>query len=153
MKRKAGRKKLAGPNPVDLHIGSRLRDRRRFNGLSQKDLGESVGLTFQQVQKYEVGQSRITSSTLYVFANFLRVPISYFFDEYDPNAGNEFCLQSDGSSSVSAGSTENAAETGKLLRAYCRIKDQNLRDSIRQLVASVGDITDRPQFMATDVGQ
>ena len=73
-------------HPVDIHVGARLRQRRNLVGLSQTKLSESVGLTFQQIQKYERGTNRISSSRLYEFAKVLAVPVSYFFDEMPANA-------------------------------------------------------------------
>jgi transcriptional regulator with XRE-family HTH domain len=73
-------------HPVDIHVGARLRQRRNLVGLSQTKLSESVGLTFQQIQKYERGTNRISSSRLYEFAKVLAVPVSYFFDEMPSNA-------------------------------------------------------------------
>ena len=73
-------------HPVDIHVGARLRQRRTIVGLSQTKLSESVGLTFQQIQKYERGTNRISSSRLYEFAKVLAVPVSYFFDEMPSKA-------------------------------------------------------------------
>ena len=73
-------------HPVDVHVGVRLRQRRNLVGLSQTKLSESVGLTFQQIQKYENGTNRISSSRLYEFAKVLNVPVSYFFDEMPSKA-------------------------------------------------------------------
>ena len=69
------------PNPVDVHVGGRLRLRRTLMGVSQEKLGDSVGLTFQQVQKYERGSNRIAASRLYEFSHILGVPVSFFFDD------------------------------------------------------------------------
>jgi transcriptional regulator with XRE-family HTH domain len=68
------------PNPVDLHVGARIRLRRRMQGVSQEKLAEALGLTFQQVQKYERGANRVSASKLYEIAGALRAPVSYFFD-------------------------------------------------------------------------
>ncbi len=68
------------PNPVDLHVGGRVRMRRKMLGVSQEKLAEALGLTFQQVQKYERGSNRVSASKLYDIARFLSCPISYFFD-------------------------------------------------------------------------
>ncbi|HEY2707315.1 MAG TPA: helix-turn-helix transcriptional regulator [Caulobacteraceae bacterium] len=68
------------PNPVDLHVGARIRLRRRMQGVSQEKLADALGLTFQQVQKYERGANRVSASKLYEIASALRAPISYFFD-------------------------------------------------------------------------
>jgi len=71
---------IVEPNPVDLHVGARLRARRKELGISQSDLAESVGLTFQQIQKYERGTNRISASKLHQFAEHMNVPIAYFYD-------------------------------------------------------------------------
>jgi transcriptional regulator with XRE-family HTH domain len=68
------------PNPVDLHVGSRVRMRRKLMGVSQEQLADSLGLTFQQVQKYERGANRVSASKLYEIARTLQVPVSFFFD-------------------------------------------------------------------------
>jgi transcriptional regulator with XRE-family HTH domain len=75
------------PNPVDLHVGGRVRMRRKMLGVSQERLADALGLTFQQVQKYERGANRISASKLYEIARFLSAPISYFFEGLsDPTA-------------------------------------------------------------------
>src|SRR5271168_5216569 len=82
--RRPGRRKLDGPHPIDVHVGSRVRLRRNMLGLSQEKLGEAIGLTFQQVQKYERGANRIGASRLMELSGVLDVPVSFFFDETDP---------------------------------------------------------------------
>src|SRR6476469_11228976 len=79
-----GRRRSDGPNPVDVHVGSRVRMRRMLLGISQDKLGEAIGLTFQQVQKYERGANRIGASRLYELSRVLDVPVSFFFDDTDP---------------------------------------------------------------------
>lgn len=78
MRRAAGRGE--GPNPVDVYVGSRVRLRRTMLGMSQEKLGELLGLTFQQVQKYERGTNRVSASRLYDLARVLQVPVSHFFE-------------------------------------------------------------------------
>ena len=73
------------PHPVDVHVGSRVRLRRNLLGLSQSKLGDTVGLTFQQIQKYERGANRMGGSRLYQFAQILDVPVSFFFDDMPEN--------------------------------------------------------------------
>lgn len=68
------------PNPIDIHVGSRVRMRRKLLGVSQEKLAEALGLTFQQVQKYERGVNRVSASKLYETSSFLGVDVSYFFD-------------------------------------------------------------------------
>lgn len=69
------------PHPVDVHVGTRVRLRRTLAGMSQDKLGNALGLTFQQVQKYERGANRIGSSRLYQLSQILDVPVSFFFDD------------------------------------------------------------------------
>src|ERR1700689_2171940 len=75
------RGKGGGPNPVDVHVGARLRLRRTLLGMSQEKLGEAIGLTFQQVQKYERGANRVGASRLFDLSRVLDVPVSFFFDD------------------------------------------------------------------------
>lgn len=77
------RKADDAPNPVDLHVGLRVRLRRRQLGLSQERLAEGVGLTFQQIQKYERGSNRISASKLFEMSKILQVPVAYFFEGID----------------------------------------------------------------------
>jgi transcriptional regulator with XRE-family HTH domain len=82
--RRPGRQKADKPNPIDVQVGSRVRLRRNMLGLSQEKLGEAIGLTFQQVQKYERGANRIGASRLHELSRVLDVPVSFFFDDMDP---------------------------------------------------------------------
>ena len=68
------------PNPIDIHVGGRIRLRRTMLGMSQEKLGEHLGITFQQVQKYEAGVNRVAASRLWIMAEALQVPITYFFE-------------------------------------------------------------------------
>src|SRR5262245_8084214 len=80
--RKITRRRVPGvSDPVDVHVGSRVRLRRTLLGLSQERLGEAVGLTFQQIQKYERGANRIGASRMYDLAHVLDVPVSFFFED------------------------------------------------------------------------
>src|SRR6201996_5365569 len=83
------RPKLGRPNPIDIHVGSRVRLRRTILGLSQEKLGEKIGLTFQQVQKYERGVNRIGASRLWELAQILDVPVQFFFAELSDEAAQE----------------------------------------------------------------
>ena len=76
-----GRRKADKPNPIDVHVGSRVRLRRTLLGMSQEKLGDAIGLTFQQVQKYERGANRIGASRLFDLSRVLDVPVSFFFDD------------------------------------------------------------------------
>ncbi len=72
------------PHPVDVHVGARVRQRRVLQGMTQTDLANALGLTFQQVQKYENGRNRISASRLFELSQVLDVPIQYFFDDMPP---------------------------------------------------------------------
>jgi transcriptional regulator with XRE-family HTH domain len=81
---------VRSPNPVDLHVGGRVRLRRKLIGVSQEQLADALGLTFQQVQKYERGSNRVSASKLYAIARTLGVPIAFFFDGLaDPMDGDQ----------------------------------------------------------------
>jgi len=82
--RRPSRQKSDKPNPIDVQVGSRVRLRRNMLGLSQEKLGTAIGLTFQQVQKYERGANRIGASRLHELSRVLDVPVSFFFDDMDP---------------------------------------------------------------------
>jgi transcriptional regulator with XRE-family HTH domain len=82
--RRPSRDKSDKPNPIDVQVGSRVRLRRNMLGLSQEKLGVAIGLTFQQVQKYERGANRIGASRLHELSRVLDVPVSFFFDDIDP---------------------------------------------------------------------
>jgi transcriptional regulator with XRE-family HTH domain len=81
---RSGRRKADKPDPVDIQVGSRVRLRRNMLGLSQEKLGQEIGLTFQQVQKYERGANRIGASRLHELSRVLDVPVAFFFDDVDP---------------------------------------------------------------------
>lgn len=76
-----------GPNPIDIHVGQRLRARRKSLGISQSHLADDLGLTFQQVQKYERGTNRVSASVLFMISQILKAPVSYFFDGLGPSDG------------------------------------------------------------------
>jgi transcriptional regulator with XRE-family HTH domain len=83
-RRHAGRRKSEKPHPIDVHVGLRIRLRRNMLRISQEKLGEAIGLTFQQVQKYERGANRVWASRLHELSRILDVPIAFLFDDTDP---------------------------------------------------------------------
>lgn len=132
----------ANPNPVDIHVGSRVRLRRTLLGMSQEKLGAALNLTFQQVQKYERGTNRIGSSRLYQLSRILDVPVSFFFDDMPlsgPGAGTG--LSEDGQETFDH---ENLSkrETLELVRAYYRIKNSDVRKRLFELIKAVGGQAD-----------
>ncbi len=117
------------PNPVDVHVGQRLRQRRVLVGLSQEKLARMVGITFQQVQKYERGANRIVASRLYQLAQVLDVPISYFFDDLNAQTANDVGTPSVASSDADVLGHDVMAEreTLDLVRTYYSIDNEQIR--------------------------
>lgn len=127
-----------GPDPIDIHVGSRIRLRRKMLGFSQERLGAALGLTFQQVQKYERGTNRAGASRLHELSKILDVPISFFFDDQDPVRAP----------AVSPGFAEEEAsayrpdpmqqrETIELVDAFSDIPDQRIRRRLFQLLQTL----------------
>jgi transcriptional regulator with XRE-family HTH domain len=122
--------------PIDVHVGTRLRQRRVLLGQNQATLGKALGLTFQQIQKYENGANRISASKLYEFATVLDVPISYFFEHA---AGSERQLANTRNASAQeAADFSEKREVLELVRAYYKIRNARVRNSIRAMVMSLG---------------
>ncbi len=132
-----------GPNPIDIHVGARARLRRNLLGMSQTDLGKAVGVTFQQVQKYEKGTNRIGASRLFNLSRVLDVPISFFFEDLSPAAaGAGRKRRARGFSEAPAAAIDfdvlSRRETIKLIRAYYRVTDPQLRKRVLNLLEAVG---------------
>src|ERR671917_1916562 len=121
--RRTGRPKVETPNPVDVRVGARLRLRRNMLGLSQEKLGEAIGVTFQQVQKYERGANRIGASRLHELSRVLDVPVSFFFDDTDPVRAPAMGGFAEPPAEVFEADPLREQETIELLRAYFAIKD------------------------------
>jgi transcriptional regulator with XRE-family HTH domain len=127
------------PNPIDAHVGMRVRLRRMLLGMSQEKLGEHLGLTFQQVQKYEKGVNRIGASRLFDLARVLAVPIQFFYDEapigpVDAVASPGFAERPAESYVVDFLSTREGMELNK---AFVKITDPKVRRSVVDLVRSL----------------
>ncbi len=129
------------PNPVDIHVGSRVRLRRTLLGLSQEKLGEAVGLTFQQIQKYERGANRIGASRMYALSRVLDVPVSFFFEDMPPEISGKGGKPVPGLAEKyqEEFSQDPLAkrETLELVRAYYRIKEPNVRKRLFDLAKSL----------------
>ena len=142
-----GRNPTGKPNPIDVHVGSRVRLRRTLKGMSQEKLGEAIGLTFQQVQKYERGANRIGASRLYDLSRVLDVPVSFFFDDMTEDVAR----RSPRHPQTGAGLAEEPAgfendpmtkrETLELVRAYYRITDPQVRKRVFELVKALARTT------------
>lgn len=128
------------PNPIDVHVGGRVRLRRTLLGMSQEKLAQALGLTFQQIQKYERGANRIGSSRLFKLSQILDVPVSFFFDDMTADTATS------GGATAPANAPEDASgpdaltkrETLELVRAYYRIPDERLRRKVFELVKAAG---------------
>lgn len=139
-----------GPHPIDAHVGLRLRQRRILLGLSQERLAAALGLTFQQVQKYERGANRVSASRLYELSRVLEVPIGYFFEELPDGGGAPDGMadgaHADGTSDGRAGRFEHdpmaRKESIDLIRAYYSIGDGAVRRRLLDLVRALARAED-----------
>ena len=126
------------PNPVDRYVGSRVRMRRIMLGMSQEKLGEALGLTFQQIQKYEKGTNRVGASRLQQISEVLQVPVSFLFDGGPSGAaGGEASAES--ASPAYIADFLATSEGLALTRAFTRIPDSKLRRSIVGLVEQIAE--------------
>src|SRR3954471_22985815 len=138
---------MARSHPVDVHVGARMRQRRTLLGMSQEKLGTAVGLTFQQIQKYERGSNRIGSSPLFEFAKVLDLPVSYFFAEMPSNALAGRPMSGRGRK-AGFGGAATACEQGEdppiksealgAVRAYYKIRESGVRKRIFEMIKAVG---------------
>ena len=136
-KRRGGRPKIDAPNPVDIHVGSRVRLRRTLLGLSQEKLGTAVGLTFQQIQKYERGANRIGASRLFEMSRVLDVPLQFFFDEMRAEPETSDYRPMSGEADVPEQDPMAKRETLELVRAYYRIPDAQVRRRLFELAKAL----------------
>jgi transcriptional regulator with XRE-family HTH domain len=134
------RRKSDKPNPIDVHVGARVRLRRTLLGMSQERLGDAIGLTFQQVQKYERGANRVGASRLYDLSRVLDVPVSFFFDDLSPEL---VAAQGEASGDAMPGAHEPdpmmRRETLELVRAYYRIPDPQIRRRLFDLTKAIAN--------------
>ncbi|KQS65307.1 Cro/Cl family transcriptional regulator [Rhizobium sp. Leaf371] len=127
------------PNPIDIHVGSRIRLRRTMLGMSQEKLGEALGITFQQIQKYEKGTNRVGASRLQNISAILNVPVSFFFEDAPGDGGS-----GSGASGMAEASSSNyvvdflsSSEGLQLNRAFVKIGDPKVRRKIVDLVKAL----------------
>jgi len=131
------------PNPIDAHVGTRVKMRRMLLGMSQEKLGELLGLTFQQVQKYEKGVNRIGASRLFDLAHVLGVSIQYFYDEL-PAATAEAHTGAVPGMAEECGQTYigevmTSREGVELSKAFSRIEDPHVRRAVVELVKAISN--------------
>ena len=125
------------PNPVDKHVGSRVRMRRLMLSLSQEKLGDALGLTFQQVQKYEKGTNRIGASRLQQISNILQVPVAFFFEGAPNLSGSHGDGMKEAPSPAYVSDFLATSEGLALTKAFMRIKEAKLRRRIVDLVEEI----------------
>jgi transcriptional regulator with XRE-family HTH domain len=136
------RSENGAPHPVDLHVGGRVRLRRLYLGMSQSALARSLGVTFQQVQKYERGHNRVSASRLFDMSRILEVPIGYFFQDMpesltgtEPAAGP--AEEAERTADEDFGESLTARESMELIKAYYRIADPNLRRRVYEMIKAL----------------
>ncbi len=129
--------KKKNPNPIDVHVGNRVRMRRMLIGMSQEKLGERLGLTFQQIQKYEKGANRISASRLFQMAQILGVPVQFFFEDLPQQATEEEEGFGETREQTAIMDFLGSSEGLQLNRYFAQIKDARIRRSIIDLVRSL----------------
>lgn len=125
------------PNDVDAHVGSRLRQRRMLLGISQEQLAEMLGLTFQQVQKYERGTNRVSASRLFQLARALDTPITWFFEDMESDRGAAEREKAEGATEDS--DPMSRRETLELVRVYSRIDDRKVRKKLYEMAKALAE--------------
>ena len=140
-----GKSRAGSPDPIDVHVGSRLRVRRSVLGLSQEDLSEVLGITFQQVQKYEKGQNRISASRMYHLTQLLGVDANFFFEGYNPKEPKRAYGLSDTKQEDFSwledddGDILDRRETMDLIRTYYQVQDSAVRRNFTKMLRSLVD--------------
>ena len=137
------RKTKGTPDNVDVHVGQRLRVRRSLLGMSQEKLAESIGLTFQQIQKYERGVNRISAGRLFQFSKILDVPVGYFYDQIGgTTSAPAYGGLSDNTQETFGGDEDimQSKETIDLVRTYYSIEDvEKRKETLRFIKAMTGN--------------
>lgn len=127
------------PNPTDVHVGGRIRLRRNMLGMSQEKLGESLGITFQQIQKYEKGTNRVGASRLQAIASILTVPVAFFFEDAPGQDGSEHKGHAEDASTSFVVNFLSSAEGLQLNRAFARISNPKVRRKVIELAKVLAD--------------
>ena len=137
-------KSVSTPHPVDVYVGKRLRLKRTILGMSQEAVGKQIGVTFQQIQKYERGINRMGASRLYDFARALGVQIAYFFEGYGDYVIEDGSALAMGEPEVAAFEHDRVSsrESGEIMRAYAKIKNPALRKRVVDLVKAMAAADD-----------
>ncbi len=133
-------KRKGRANSIDEHVGVQLRQRRSLLGLSQEKLAEHVGITFQQIQKYENGANRVSASRLYELSKALDIPVEFFFSNYGSASKQHFSLaENDQSPFEGAEDVMKRKETLELVRAYYSVPDPKARKNLLKLLKDMAE--------------
>ncbi len=138
-RKKAATKKKGGPDPIDIHVGGRVRLRRMILGMSQEALGQALGLTFQQVQKYEKGVNRVGASRLFQLSKLLDVPVQYFYDDYDVLAGRPSYSFAEPDMGDEFMKFVNSPEGVQLCKYFSAIEDMHVKKRVLDLVKTIAE--------------
>lgn len=125
------------PNPIDVHVGGRIRLRRNMLGISQEKLGESLGITFQQIQKYEKGTNRVGASRLQAISSILAAPVSFFFEGAPGQEPSSIAGFAEDGATDYVVDFLNSAEGVQLNRAFVKIGDPKVRRKLLDLVKAL----------------
>ena len=146
LKTSRGRTPLGEPNPIDIHVGNRIRLRRNLLGWSQEKLGSLLGLTFQQIQKYEKGLNRVSASRLWDFSTVMDTPVSFFFDDMDTStlkSSPRMFSNPDAEMLLSDNLKDfdddplRKQETLELVRAYYKISNRKIAKQFCDLIIAI----------------
>ena len=142
-----GRTPSGQPNPIDVHVGNRIRLRRTLLGLSQEKLASLLGLTFQQVQKYEKGMNRVGASRLWDISKVLEAPISFFYEDMDKDVAHQsprtFSINDEKQLYLAEDGTDFSSdpmlreETIELVNAYYKIPNRKVAKNLFDLIVSL----------------
>ena len=139
---KSRRGRGRGIGPIDVHVGARVRVRRALLGMTQTNLGDAIGVSYQQMQKYERGTTRISASRLFALSRVFDVPIEYFFDDMPPEVSASSPATEKRGRAKKPPSYEpdpmHKQETLELVRAYYKITDPGIRRRLRELAKAIG---------------
>ena len=124
------------PNPIDIHVGGRIRLRRNMLGMSQEKLGENLGITFQQIQKYEKGTNRVGASRLQAIASILEVPVAFFFEDAPGKSAQGLAEEN---STTYVVDFLSSTEGLQLNRAFVRIADPKVRRKLIELIRTLAN--------------
>lgn len=141
-----GRTPMGEPNPIDVHVGKRIKLRRNLLGWSQEKLGDMLGLTFQQIQKYEKGLNRVSASRLWDFSVVMEAPVSFFYEDMDKNiavqsprmfSNPDAPLMLNEDKEVFNADPMQKQETLELVRAYYKISNRKAARHLYDLIITM----------------